>query len=114
MTNKVTNKASKLKERAKEAGLENDYLFKTTYERYEKQVDYLKQLEDAVKEYGTIVTKEYVKGRENVVTNPALRTYNQTVVAANNTVACLLKILNGETDKKKQKDESELMKFLNS
>ena len=38
----------------------------------------LNDLEDAINEYGATVTKEYVKGRQNLVANPAITEYNKT------------------------------------
>lgn len=50
------------------------------------------ELEKQIKELGPVVTKEYVKGRQNVCTNPAISEYNKTATAANNTVSTLIKI----------------------
>ena len=40
-----------------------------------------------------LVTKEYVKGRENIYTNPAVNAYNKTCQQANNTTQTLMKII---------------------
>ena len=40
-----------------------------------------------------LVTKEYVKGRANLVANPAISEYNKTSTAANQTVQTLIKII---------------------
>ena len=53
----------------------------------------LTDLEEAIKEYGATVTKEYVKGRQNLVANPAITEYNKTSTAANGTVATLINII---------------------
>ena len=55
-------------------------------------------LEGAIKEYGATVTKEYVKGRENLVANPAISEYNKTATAANGTVSTLINILKSISD----------------
>jgi hypothetical protein len=57
------------------------------------QLDLLKELEKAIAEYGTTVTKVYVKGRENLMANPAINEYNKTATAANGTVATLMNII---------------------
>ena len=58
----------------------------------------LTDLEKAIKDYGTTVTKEYVKGRQNLVANPAIGEYNKTATAANGTVATLMKIIESLTE----------------
>ena len=57
------------------------------------QLVILYDLEKAIKEDGLTVTKEYVKGRKNVYSNPALKEYNTTTDSANRTVATLMKII---------------------
>lgn len=49
----------------------------------------LSELEKAIKEHGSTVVKEYVKGRENLCVNPAITEYNKTATAANGTVSTL-------------------------
>ena len=54
----------------------------------------MKNLEEkAINEYGATVTKEYVKGRQNLVANPAITEYNKTATAANGTVSTLINII---------------------
>ena len=50
-------------------------------------------LEKTIKEDGTFVTKEYVKGRKNVYSHPAIADYNRTTDSANKTVSTLMKII---------------------
>ena len=57
------------------------------------QINILNDLERAIKEQGTLVTKEYVKGRENIYTHPAITEYNKTSNGANQTVQTLMKII---------------------
>ena len=78
---------------AEQFGVEQNFLFLTTFKRYQVQLKILTQLEQKIKEDGSLVTKEYVKGRENVYTHPAISEYNKTSQSANNTVATLIKIL---------------------
>lgn len=88
-------------ERAKEKGLEGNFFFVTTLKRYQVQLQTLDELEAEIKEGGTVVEKEYVKGRKNVYANPAIGEYNKTATAANNTVQTLIKIIdsfNGDED----------------
>lgn len=85
--------AAKLLAEAKKNGLASNYYFVSTFERYQVQLKILKDLEAAIQEYGATVTKEYVKGRENLTANPAITEYNRTATAANGTVSTLLNIL---------------------
>lgn len=85
-------------EQAERRGVSNNYFFKTTFQRYKEQLKILKQLKRAIKDNGTTVTKEYVKGRENLVANPAINEYNKTATAANGTVQTLISILKSFAD----------------
>ena len=87
---------------AQKFGVEQNFLFLTTFKRYQVQLKILTELEQKIKDDGALVTKEYVKGRENVYTHPAISEYNKTSQSANNTVATLIKIL-----KDLRKDEAE-------
>ena len=88
--------------RAKEKGLEGNFFFVTTLKRYQVQIETLEKLEEAIKEHGMTVVKEYVKGRENLCVNPAITEYNRTSTAANNTVATLIKIIDSFTGEEKE------------
>lgn len=98
---------------ATEHGVEQNFLFITTFQRYQVQLKILTDLEAKIKEDGALVTKEYVKGRENIYTHPAIGEYNKTSTAANQTVATLIKIIkslrNGEDE---DGGEDELLKAL--
>lgn len=83
----------KLLAMAAKRGLDKNFLFTTTLARYKMQIEIMQSLEVAIKEYGNIVTKEYVKGRENICINPAISEYNRTSTAANNTLASLINVL---------------------
>ena len=78
---------------AEESGVQGNFFFVTTFKRYQVQIKILNDLEIALKENGTLVTKEYVKGRQNLVANPAITEYNKTATAANGTVSTLINII---------------------
>ena len=78
---------------AAQHGVEQNFFFITTFKRYQVQIKILTDLESKIKEDGPTVTKEYVKGRKNVYTNPAISEYNKTSTAANQTVQTLMKII---------------------
>ena len=100
----------KLLAEAKQNGLTEDYKFMTTFDRYTKQVELITKLADVIEKDGELVTKEYVRGRENVYIHPAIKELNNTTNSANNTVSTLLKIL--ATVKPKEETEDELDAFL--
>ena len=98
---------------AQEHGVEQNFLFLTTFQRYQVQLTILNNLQEKIEEDGALVTKEYVKGRENIYTHPAIGEYNKTSTAANQTVATLIKIIkslrNGDEE---NEGEDELLKAL--
>ena len=78
---------------AAEHGVEQNFFFLTTFKRYQVQLKILNDLEQTIRSEGNTVTKEYVKGRKNVYTHPAIGEYNKTSTAANQTVQTLMKIV---------------------
>lgn len=100
--------------KAEERGTTSNFFFLTTFKRYQVQMSILTQLEKQISEEGTMVSKEYVKGRKNLYVNPAITEYNKTATATNNTVATLLKIIDSipaESDGKTLIEElNELLK----
>ena len=99
---------------AEEGGVQTNFFFVTTFKRYQVQITILNDLEKALKENGTLVTKEYVKGRENIYTHPAIKEYNNTVNSANRTVTTLMKIIRGSKEDDSNGDEEDpLLRALN-
>ena len=84
-------------------------MFITTFNRYLVQLRILDELEDKINAEGTLVTKEYVKGRENIYTHPAITEFNRTSTSANQTVQTLIKIIK---DLKKQENTEQQDKLL--
>ena len=97
-TKQLQEQAEAILERAKQRGVANNFFFATTFARYQTQLEILKGLEAAIMSEGTMVEKEYVKGRRNLYTNPAIQEYNRTSTAANGTVITLIKIIEGFGD----------------
>lgn len=97
--------ADELMEEAKQRGVSDSYFFQTTFERYLMQLDILKKLGRTIKEQDVLVTKTYVKDRENISVHPAISEYNKVATAANGTVTTLMRIFaaNGNS---MQADES--------
>lgn len=80
---------------AEETGVQTNFFFVTTFKRYQVQISILNDLEKSIEQDGMLVKKEYVKGRKNLYTNPAVREYNTTTDSANRTVTTLMKIIQG-------------------
>ena len=98
---------------AEQHGVEQNFLFLTTFKRYQVQLSILNELENKIKEKGALVTKQYVKGRENLYTNPAIKEYNNTSTSANQTVAILIKIIKSlRTDDESEENNDELLNAL--
>lgn len=114
----LTEQANEVLVRAQEKGIETNFFFLTTFKRYQVQMKIMNDLEKAINQDGALVTKEYVKGRENIYTNPAITEYNKTATAANNTVATLIKIVQslGKDDQEKNAPSKleELLKSINN
>ena len=83
----------KIIEEAGKAGADTNVLYLTTLDRYKTQISIMEKLKISIAEDGPTVTKEYVKGRKNLVINPAISEYNKTASAANNTAQTLIKIV---------------------
>lgn len=89
----LEEQANQILKMAEEKGVEANFFFVTTFERYLKQVEQLKVLEEEIASEGVIVSKEYVKGRKNIYTNPALNAHTKITDSANRTVTTLSKIV---------------------
>lgn len=94
----LQEQASKILEQAEARGVSSNFFFVTTFKRYQVQMKILSDLEKSIAEYGATVTKEYVKGRQNLVANPAITEYNKTATAANGTVSTLINIVKSLSD----------------
>jgi hypothetical protein len=104
--------AKEILEIAESTGLQENFLFKTTFDRYLTQVKILADLKNTIDKTETLVTKQYVKGRANLYANPAIREFTHLTDSANKTVQTLIKILNG-FKKTEEKGDDELLKIIN-
>jgi len=109
----MNDKAQEILKLAESSGVQTNYFFTTTFQRYLVQIKILEDLEREIDEAGALVTKEYVKGRENIYTNPAINAYNNTTNSANKTVATLLKIVQGFKAEDKAKEVDPLLEIIN-
>ena len=107
----LQEQANELLAKAEEKGIQTNFFFRTTFKRYQVQMKILNDLEKAINEYGATVTKEYVKGRQNLVANPAITEYNKTATAANGTVSTLINIVKSLSNEETEQ-ESKLVAML--
>ena len=89
----LEEKVTEILKEAERLGLSDYYLFQTTFERYQRQMQILKDLEKEIDKHGATITKTNVKGAECLAVNPALTEYNKTSSAANGTVSTLMNIV---------------------
>lgn len=120
MAQRRTSKANDLKRQADEilkmaetAGLQENYFFKTTFQRYQVQIGILAELQKTIESSETLVEKEYVKGRGNLYTNPAITEFNRTTDSANKTVTTLIKILKGFKTSETENERDVLLEIIN-
>lgn len=109
----VKRQANDILELAKENGVDENYFFVTTFERYQVQLDILSELKKAIDDEGMLVSKEYVKGRKNLYTNPAVNDYNRTVDSANKTVSTLIRIIKNFSNENMKEECDPLLDLIN-
>lgn len=109
----LNKQANEILRVAEESGAQSNFFFVTTFKRYQVQLKILSDLEKSLKEHGMQVTKEYVKGRGNLYSNPAIADYNKTTDSANKTVATLMRILKNYGVDETASEEDPLMSIIN-
>lgn len=114
MAKSLNEQAQEIIRIAEESGVQSNFFFLTTFKRYQVQLNVLTNLEKILKDDGVLVKKEYVKGRENVYSHPAVQDYNRTTDSANKTVNTLMKIIREfKVGDGEEKDEDPLVKLIN-
>ena len=110
----LTEQAQQILEIAEQQGTQHNFFFLTTFKRYQVQIQIANDLEKQIKDDGVLVKKEYVKGRENVYSHPAINDYNKTTDSANRTVQTLIKVITSLRDGKDDEEieEDPLLKIL--
>ena len=109
----LQKQATEILKMAESAGLQENYFFKTTFQRYQVQIAILADLQKTIESSETLVEKEYVKGRGNLYTNPAITEYNRTTDSANKTVQTLIKILTGFKATESNNEQDALLAIIN-
>ena len=86
--------AEEIRKLAEESGVQSNYLFITTFDRYQVQLRILDRLEQAVDaENDVTVEKKYGKNAVNTYANPVIKEYSRAVDSANKTVGTLMRII---------------------
>lgn len=112
MAKSLQQQADEILAKAEERGVQSNFFFRTTFKRYQVQMTALASLEKAITDYGATVTKEYVKGRQNLVVNPAITEYNKTATARNGTVRTLINIVKSLSEEGGEERVSKLEQLL--
>ena len=94
---------------AKEKGVSEDALFLQTLKNYQTIQLAIAKIDEILKNDETTITKEYVKGRENIYLHPAIKELSKLSDSSNKTLTMLLTIIekNGNDSK-----HDELFEFL--
>ena len=85
--------AEKFKATAESLSEDHRYIFESTLETYFQLINNFKVLKEALEADGCLITKEYVKGRQNVCIHPAMSEMNKTVNMLNSTAKTLIAII---------------------
>lgn len=103
-----------IKKLAEECGVQSNFLFITTFDRYQVQLRILDRLEAALdKETELKVTKQYSKEQKNEYANPLFREYSRAVDSANKTVGTLMRIIKNFNVGGEEEEEDPLMAAIN-
>lgn len=104
--------AEKFKGIAEGLSEEHRYIFESTLETYFQLIKNFKVLKEALEADGCLITKEYVKGRQNVCIHPAMSEMNKTVNMLNSTAKTLIAIIK-DLGAENKEEVDELMAFTN-
>ena len=104
--------AEKFKSIAESLSEEHRYIFESTLETYFQLIKNFKVLKEALEADGCLITKEYVKGRQNVCIHPAMSEMNKTVNMLNSTAKTLIAIIKDLGSENKE-EVDELTAFTN-
>lgn len=101
----------KVKSMAKQYGVDSNAFFLQSLKNYETIQKAIESIDAALADNDAMVTKEYVKGRENLYVNPAIKELPKLSDAANKTMSTMISIIKefGEI-----KETDEFLDFINS
>ena len=109
----MTEQAEEILKVAESYNVDKNFFFVTTFKRDMVPIKILNELELSIKKDGVLVTKEYVKGRKNVYSHPAIQDYNRTTDSANKTVATLMRIIKNFSGEDGETSVDPLLEIIN-
>lgn len=91
--------------------VDTNEMFISCANQYAMQVNIINKMKEAIENDEMVVTKEYVKGRENVMANPIIKELPKHYDSANKTLGMMLGIIDsmGSKSERKQSKLEELM-----
>jgi hypothetical protein len=89
----LNHQAREILDIAEKYGVEQNFLFITTFKRYQVQTMILNDLEKTLRDGNAFAANEDVNGHQKLYVHPAIAEYNKTAAAANKTVQMLIKII---------------------
>lgn len=104
---------AKLIKMAEAYGVSDNALFIAAASQYELQQRIIADIKEALDNDSMIITKEYVKGRENACANPLIRELPKHSDSANKTLSAMLDIINKLGHEPVEKKESLLGSLMN-
>lgn len=94
---------------AKRYSVENNEMFISAARQYEMQMKLIEKMKEAIEDDEMLVTKEYVKGRENVMANPLVKELPKHYDSANKTLGMMLDIIESMGGKEKATSKLEAL-----
>lgn len=90
---KYRTELAEIKQAAKAANCDTNFLYRSTLDRYITQLNLLDWAQNDMNERGLTMVKTTPRGAEIEMANPSIQVYNQTASAANSTVSTLLRVV---------------------
>lgn len=97
---------------ARRYSVNDNEMFISCARQYEMQTNLIDKMKKAIEDDEMLVTKEYVKGRENVMANPLIKELPKHYDSANKTLGIMLSIIEAMGSKSELK-QSKLNQLMN-
>ena len=112
----LESRIAEIKERAKQSGVEQNFFFLTTLERYEQLLkigEGMKVEVDKALANGELTIEKSYGGKNNTYANPIFQSYDRVVASSNKTVETLIRIIKSFATTKDEHPDDPLMEILN-
>lgn len=96
---------------AQRFSVESNEMFRSAAQQYEMQMKLIAKMKETIENEDMLVTKEYVKGRENVMANPLIKELPKHYDSANKTLGVMLNII--DSMGRKEKASTKLNELMN-